>query len=194
LVCLCVLPVYQSLQAKLMKDLLKFNASDIQFGKNLNKKILDTRVNIKFSSRGRVSFEQSGLGIRDLPSDIRKAANKATDIIIAELGAALDAAMTDSAWSWPSGSADIIDTGALRSSRSIKKAGNGFTIVYNQPYAAIVHYGGYIQPYGNPLAAKFYFPPRPWVDAVLNGNGPVPQFDFESAFRKAFAEVTQKYS
>lgn len=177
-----------------MKDLLKFNASDIQFGKNLNKKILDTRVNIRFSSRGRVTFQESELGIRDLPSDLRKAANKATDMVIAELGAALDSAMAASTWSWPSGSRDIIDTGALRSSRSIKKAGNGFTIVYNQPYAAIVHYGGYIQPYGNPKAAKFYFPPRPWVDSVLNGGGQVPQFDFESAFRKAFDEVTQKYS
>ena len=177
-----------------MKDLLSFSVSDIEFGEKLNKKIFDTRVSIKFSSRGRVTLQESGVEINNLPSDLRKAADKATDIIITELGAALDAAMAASAWSWPSGAGDIIDTGTLRSSRSIKKTSNGFTIAYNQPYAAIVHYGGYIQPYGNPSAAKFYFPPRPWIDAVLNGNGPVPQFDFESAFKKAFDEVTQKYS
>jgi phage gpG-like protein len=177
-----------------MKDLLKFSSSDLDFGKNLNKKIFDTRVNIKFAAKGRVTLQEYEVGIRDLPSDLRKAANKATDMIIAELGAALDSAMAASVWSWPGGSRDIIDTGALRSSRSIKKAGNGFTITYNQPYAAIVHYGGYIQPYGNPKAAKFYFPPRPWIDSVLNGSASIPQFDFESAFRKAFDEVTQKYS
>ena len=115
-------------------------------------------------------------------------------MIIAEIGSALDQAMTASTWNWPTGARDIIDTGALKASRSIKKAGNGFTISYNQPYAAIVHYGGYIQPYGNPNAPKFYFPPRPWIESVLNGSGSIPQFDFESAFRKAFDEVTQKYS
>ena len=177
-----------------MKDPLRFNASDIEFGKNLNKKILDTRVKVKFRARNRVSFQEYELGIRDMPSDLRKAANKATDMIIAELGSALDAAMGASTWNWPSGARDIIDTGALRNSLSIKKAGNGFTISYNQPYAAIVHYGGYIQPYGNPSAAKFYFPPRPWIDSVLNGSGSIPQFDFEGAFKKAFDEVTQKYS
>ena len=177
-----------------MKNLVNFKSSDFDFGKNLNKNILDARVNIKFESRGRISFKEYELGIRDLPSDLRKAANKATDIIISELGAALDAAMNNASWSWPSGARDIVDTGALRSSRSIKKAGNGFTIVYNQPYAAIVHYGGYIQPYGNPDAAKFYFPGRPWIESVLNGGGPVPQFDFEKAFNQAFDEVTQKYS
>ncbi len=177
-----------------MKDLLKFNSSDIEIGRKLDKKILDTRVNIKFQARGRFNFQEYELGIRDLPSDLRKAANKATDKIIADISSALDAAMSASIWNWPSGARDIIDTGALRDSLSIKKAGNGFTITYNQPYAAIVHYGGYIQPYGNPKATKFYFPPRPWIDSVLNGSGPVPQFDFEGAFRKAFDEVTQKYS
>ncbi len=177
-----------------MKDLLSFGSSDFEFGKNLNKKILDTRVNIKFRARGKVSFQEYELGIRDMPSDLRKAANKATDMIISELGQALDAAMGAVIWDWPSGSRDIVDTGALRNSLSIKKAGNGFTISYNQPYAAIVHYGGYILPYGNPNATKFYLPPRPWVDSVLNGSGSIPQFDFEGAFRKAFDEVTQKYS
>ena len=177
-----------------MKDLINFKSSDIDFGRNLNKKILDTRVNIKFQSRGRVSLKEYELGIRDLPSDLRKAANKATDIIIAELGEALDSAMNAAVWDWPSGAMDIVDTGALRSSRSIKNAGNGFTITYNQPYAAMVHYGGYVRPYGDPKASKFYFPARPWVDNVLNGGGLVPQFDFEKAFRQAFDEVTKKYS
>lgn len=176
-----------------MKNLVNFKSSDFQLGRNLDKKILDARVNIKFSSRTRVSFQEYEVGIRDLPADVRKAVNKVTDIVIDELGDLLDKAMMAAVWSWTDGPRDIIDTGKLKSSRSITKVGNGFTIKYDQPYAALVHYGGYIQPYGNPKAAKFYYLPRPWVEEVLNGGGRVEQFDFESAFERAFQEVNDKY-
>lgn len=166
-----------------MKDLLKFGSTDFKFDRSADKKILDTRVNVKFLARGRVSLEEYDIGIRDLPTDLRKAANKATDIIIDGLGLALDQAMMATVWNWTNDQRDIIDTGKLMNSRSIKKTGNGFTITYSQPYAGIVHYGGYIQPYGNPKAAKFYYPGRPWIESVLNGGGLVPQFDFEGAFR-----------
>jgi hypothetical protein len=177
-----------------MKDLVNFKSSDFQFGRNLDKKILDARINIKFNTRTRVSFKEYEVGIRDLPTDVRKAVNKVTDIVIDELGAVLDQAMMAAIWDWTDGKRDIIDTGKLMASRSITKVGNGFTVKYDQPYAGIVHYGGYIQPYGNPKAEKFYYPPRPWVEEVLNGGGRVTQFDFESAFERAFQEVTDKYT
>lgn len=176
------------------KDLISFKSSDIEVGRKLNDKILDARINIKFSGRGRVSLEEYEVGIRSLPADLRKEVNKAVDIVIEQVKEALDNAMTAAIWNWRGESRDIIDTEALKNSLTIQKAGNGFTIKYNQPYAAIVHNGGYIKhPYGNPYAAKFYYPARPWVDSVLKGGIAGGGIDFEGIFKKAFAEVSAKY-
>jgi phage gpG-like protein len=176
-----------------MKDLKNFKISDLNLSNKIKDKKIETRVNMRFRTNTRVTLEEYDVGIRDLPSDLRKAINKAIDQVIDQIGSKLDDAMEASIWDWPSGSRDIVDTGALKNSRSIQKVGNGFTISYNQPYAAIVHYGGYIQPYGNPKAEKFYYPPRPWVDYVLNGGGGIKRFDFESIFEQALEEVAQKY-
>lgn len=176
-----------------MKNLVDFKSTDFRLGEKLDKKIIDARVNIKFTTRNRVSLESYDIGIRDLPTDLRKAANKATDMVISELGAALDEAMMAAVWDWTNDQRDIVDTGKLMGSRSIQKSGNGFTVAYSAPYAGIVHYGGYIQPYGNPGIEKIYYPSRPWIDSVLNGGGPVPQFDFAEVFNRAFQEVADKY-
>jgi phage gpG-like protein len=176
------------------KDLINFKSTDIKIGQKIEEKVLDARVNVKFKGRGRVSFEEYEAGIRDLPSDLRKEVNKAVDIVIQRITEALDVAISTAIWKWRDGARDIVDTGALRDSLKIQKAGNGFTISYSQPYAAIVHYGGYIQyPYGNPNAEKFYYPARPWIDSVLNGTGPGPSIDFEAIFEEAFEKVSAKY-
>lgn len=61
-----------------------------------------------------------------------------------------------------------VDTGKLRSSLIISTDRDGLTIDYSSPYANLVHYGGYIQPYGNPNARPVYQAPRPWVDIALS--------------------------
>ena len=94
--------------------------------------------------------------------------------------AALDAAVSSSAWTWSSGGArDIVDTGELKNSLTITVSGNNVFIDYGAPYAAFVHEGGYIKPYGNENIDAVYVPGRPWIDAVLFGNGPVPSVDLD---------------
>lgn len=93
---------------------------------------------------------------------------------------ALDAAVSSSAWAWSSGGArDIVDTGELKNSLTVTASGNDIFIEYGAPYAAFVHEGGYIRPYGNTSVDTVYIPGRPWVDAVLLGNGPVPSVDLD---------------
>jgi len=106
-----------------------------------------------------------------------RAISRASSRIAIDLKAALDDALKSGVWSTPSGSADIFDTGELLSSGSVTVNQNGVTIAYDAPYAGLVHFGGYINVYGN-ANAKVYLPPRPWVDSVLNGNGPVQEFNF----------------
>lgn len=102
-----------------------------------------------------------------------------------DLAAALNAAMTSSSWQWTSGgSRDIIDTGSLKNSLTITFSGGSFQISYSEPYAALVHWGGYIYPYGNQSAQKVYLPGRPWVEATVMGGGPVPQIQWQNLIQK----------
>ena len=95
---------------------------------------------------------------------------------------ALKEALKSSVWGWHGGSRDIYDTGALANSGKVIISGNDINVVYTAPYAQIVHNGGYIHPYGNTKIRPVYLPGRPWIQSVLYGNGPVPQFDFEGFF------------
>lgn len=78
----------------------------------------------------------------------------------------LDRSMSKS-WGWISGSRDIVDTGALKDSLVMNITPDSFSVSYSEPYANLVHYGGYINPYGNPNA-RVYLPGRPWVEATFN--------------------------
>ena len=68
----------------------------------------------------------------------------------------------------------IYDTGGLYSSQKLATSHqvtqSKLTVTYSAPYASLVHYGGYIQPYGNKNANSVLVPARPWVEAVLNGT------------------------
>lgn len=101
------------------------------------------------------------------------------------LAEALDAAMSANTWKWSTGSRDIVDTGALKNSLKIEWNGMKAIVRYDQPYAALIHEGGYIYPYGNQNASPVYIPGRPWVRSVLVGGGPVPVFNWQEAVLKA---------
>lgn len=93
---------------------------------------------------------------------------------------ALDTAVSSSAWAWNTGGArDIVDTGELKASLSVAINGDTIDISYGVPYASFVHNGGYIQPYGNQKIDAVYLPGRPWIDATLYGNGPVPSVNLD---------------
>lgn len=117
-----------------------------------------------------------------IANDLRAAINSASTRIAVDLKAALDSAMK----SWPGGS--IVDSGELLASGSVTVTPEGLTISYDAPYAALVHFGGYIVPFGNESASRVYLPPRPWVESVINGGGPVPQFDFVSYYEQAIRD------
>lgn len=103
-------------------------------------------------------------------------------ITVNELNLLLDAAMRSTAWGEMG---DIIDSGELMDSVQITIESDTISIGYDSPYANLVHYGGYIQPYGNSRAEKVYIPARPWVESVILGNGPVDSVDIEKNFRQA---------
>lgn len=114
---------------------------------------------------------------REAVARFERAINRASTRIAQDLQGALSAAMASGVWSGE----DLIDTGELMNSGNVSVTADGITISYDAPYAALVHYGGYIHPYGN-INARVYLPPRPWVESVLFGGGPVQRFDFESYY------------
>lgn len=125
---------------------------------------------------------------RSLPLDsIEQRYIDALDQVAEELSMRLDESISASVWSWKGSSRDIIDSGALKESKKVIVVNNKIEVSYDQPYATLVHYGGYIYPYGNRNAQKVYIPGRPWVGSLLTGNGPIPKFDFELSFKNAMS-------
>lgn len=121
-----------------------------------------------------------------LPAIIVAANKKTVALVARELKVALDEAMESAVWQWDYGDGDIVDTGALRDSARVVPVSDGdIYIFYNEKYAGIVHYGGYIHPYGNP-DIQIYMPARPWIQSVLEGGGPVPRYDFEGVYERIF--------
>ena len=121
----------------------------------------------------------------------KRAINKASIHAAIDLEQALNEAMMSDVWPSLSGPTDIISTGELMSSGKVTANADGIKISYDTPYAMLVHYGGYVLPYGNSAAHMVYLPPRPWVDSVLNGNGPVKQFDFSKYYKE---EMEKEFS
>lgn len=84
-----------------------------------------------------------------------------------------------------------VDTGRLKNSLGIESrvssAGRGFSvnykITYKTPYAAFVHYGGVMRPYGNPYAALRTIPGRPWITEGLR------VLNFETPFSRGMTQV-----
>lgn len=138
----------------------------------------------------KINLKLSGVDAADLLTDLDEATALATKIVAERLGEALDEAITAAVWAWDTGpTRDIVDTGKLKASRQIIVTGNRIEIQYNVPYAGLVHYGGYILPYGNVNASKVYLPERPWLESVVLGGGPVPQFNYEEIYEQAIEQA-----
>lgn len=100
----------------------------------------------------------------------------------AELKSKLNEAMSSNLWGEMG---DIIDSGELRDSLNVTVNGDTVEISYDSPYANLVHYGGYVAPYGNVKIDKVYIPGRPWVEAVFAGNGPVDPINVEEIWERS---------
>lgn len=134
---------------------------------------------------------------------------KGTFYVETSLSQALDQAMQSSSWGpfspkFPyarkngtivgKGTRNLIDTGALMRSKQIKSSftqnSSKIDIYYRSPYANLVHFGGAIQPWGNPKAATVILPARPWIQAVLLGGiGSIPKADIDTQMNKGVSEV-----
>lgn len=126
--------------------------------------------------------------IKELPALLKRVHVKTMREIGEMVETALNEAMDSSVWDWGSDNRDIVDTGKLRDSLTLYVDSDGdIHIMYGEEYAAIVHYGGYFNPYGNPNVTRYY-PGRPWVDSVLQGGGPVEQFDLIMHYRDIFTK------
>ncbi|MGA0100596.1 MAG: hypothetical protein ACO3HF_01000 [Burkholderiaceae bacterium] len=164
-----------------------------------------------------ITFQTPKLDLKGKTDKQKAAANKALirgmqngmNRIETSLSQALDSAMQSSSWGWPrqtlrkngstaGTSRDIIDTGALMRSKKLKvdfkQTKASLNIRYTAPYAAIVHYGGYIIPYGRPGRAAVNIPGRPWITATFEGTNGVPKFDADTILNNAIKEAwTQQF-
>lgn len=120
-------------------------------------------------------------------SGLQDANRKAIPQVAEDASKHLDAMMR-AGWGWIDGARDIIDTGALMASQEVSMTANGFSVSYSAPYVNLVHYGGYIHPYGNVNIDKMYLPARPWISATFGkAAGPLPPFDMEASYYDAMA-------
>lgn len=119
--------------------------------------------------------------------------DQAAEEIIPLLSEALDKAMESSIWPWDGSTRDIVDTGALRDSKDVfwDKRKKSIIIQYNEPYADLVQYGGYIKSGYNPKVS-IYIPPRPWVDAVIFGGHGISRFPFYELVQSRAMELLDK--
>lgn len=126
---------------------------------------------------------------KEFPGIADRAVNYAMKSMAPELKQALDDAMDSPVWKWQTTASndfrDIVDTGELKRSGRVFYRDKGLQIRYGAVYAVIVHYGGYVGS-GYVPGLKIYYPPRPWIDAVVNGTGPVDRYPFETNFLKYF--------
>ena len=140
------------------------------------------------------------------------AAKQAMKETAAELDGRFDDAISGAYWPWPraskrglSGSTvgerakswaakgfntstprSIVDSGELKQSKNFKLNGLEASWTWTANYAAAVHEGARIHPWGDPKNGTVNLPGRPWTDAVLVGGtaGNVPVFDFTTEFSK----------
>lgn len=113
---------------------------------------------------------------------------------------ALFSSLRSTSWLWPNTTIrengeivtsprNIVDTSALMFSQKVGlrefKTKSQIKISYSVPYAAIVHYGGVIRPYGNRFANAVIYPARPWVQAILEGTNGQKRLPVEKILRDA---------
>lgn len=129
---------------------------------------------------------------------LQAASQKALKTVGGELDARFRDAMASKVWTWPRQSKrgvggitlseiakrwqsasfntgsprSVNDTGNLAASSSgpIFKGSEGIEWIWTADYAAFVHDGAWIHPWGNMRASKVLLPARPWTEAVLFGH------------------------
>lgn len=167
--------------------------------KALKKKVKTIESKIKRLSKKNIDLELGSFSIdfgdldklfnaaEQFPDAATRALKKSLMIIANDLAATLEENMDLPVWNFNGDTRDIVDTGNLRDSGTVTIDGTDIVISYDEEYAAIVHYGGYVKSGFNP-DIQIYYPGRPWIEATLTGDGPVPGFDFQKALEENFTK------
>lgn len=143
---------------------------------------------------------------------LQAATEKAFRQVASELDGRFQDAISSAVWPWPrptkrglSGSTlgekakawkkasfntgsprSIVDSGDLKASHTFTINGLSAEYVWTTEYAAAVHDGARIHPWGDPKNGTVELPARPWTTAVLKGGtgASVPVYDFASELSK----------
>jgi phage gpG-like protein len=118
--------------------------------------------------------------------------NKTPGLSIPALDKILQQAISANVWRLRNGIGDIISSGDLLRSQSIDLTSDGLRISYDVPYASLIHYGGYIKPYGNQDARLVYIPGRPWVQTVLDGG--FNNFELSVVYSDIILRILKEFS
>lgn len=173
----------------------------------------------KFGFKGAISLPRPKLEQKPESKKAAKAAASALNAgvikgmtnVETSLSQALTAALQSSVWTgfspkyeyarkngemMGSGARNIYDTGRLASSLNLKtefkQTKSVLNISYSAPYAALVHEGGVIIPYGDPKNAAVTLPGRPWITSTLQGTNGIPKYEAKGYFARAIAETWDK--
>lgn len=122
-----------------------------------------------------------------LEKEYKRVINKALREVIRLVDAELIRAIESGGWA----SGPIVDSGKLLRSSRVERNGNSIRLLNDVPYAALIHYGGYVRPYGNPNARPVYIPGRPWIEGVLKGGGPAGSRSVADLLQEAIDRITQ---
>lgn len=152
----------------------------------------------------------------ELPKGFDKALQAATEKafreVAGELTGRFDDAISSSVWPWPRSSKrglggstvgerakawkdagfntgsprSIVDSGDLKQSRTFSLNGLQAQWVWTADYAAFVHEGATIRPWGDPSNKPVRLPARPWTTAVLEGgtSANIEVYDFATEVSK----------
>lgn len=129
---------------------------------------------------------KSDVSFRQIEKKLQQVNELAVQYMREEIEKALNEIMAANIWE--SGN-DLIDTGELMNSLEVAVNGDTVTMSYTADYASLVHYGGYIQPYGNSKVEKVYIPGRPWVQAVVDGTAGTTPIDLSAIYNRAFKQI-----
>ena len=126
-------------------------------------------------------------GVDQAFADLEQRHQRAVEVVAMGLNTHLDAMMS-AGWGWTDGSRDIVDTGDLMASGMVNVSGGNISVSYGSSYASMVHYGGYIYPYGNTDIERVYLPARPWIAATFGtAAGPIGPYDWMSVYSSAIS-------
>lgn len=134
---------------------------------------LEKQLNFKIPSAVPLRIEVDTKEVQQLIEKLRNL--NISDKLLAKLEGVVDEALTEAinATQWKAydgTTVDIVDTGALRASQKVQIQGNSLVITYDVPYANLVHFGGYVVPYGNSFADRVFIPARPWTSIITDGS------------------------